>query len=630
MRRLRRRIDGRRSEWHLPRFGQFQCLPTPDVSPGAPPGRSPPGVRRSSMRLHTPSAVVWRTYRRLLGYSAAHWQMALFAMFGMVISAACMTLFAKLIKPLLDRLFIDKDPHTIFWMPIWILGIFAVRGVASWFGSYGMACVGRGVVQAIREDVFDAYLRLSDTFFEGQANGAQIARVTYTCDQLARASTDAVKTAVIDGLTVVGLVVVMLYYSPVLTLALLTMVPTVALVALRVGRSYRKAGRRIQTIKGSVTDAVDEVVTGRHETRVYGGQPRERSRFSSVTERTRHLELKLASTDALAASFVQFIAAVALAVIVIIATRPAVLARMSPGTFFAVIMAMAGIMPSLKRLMTVQAGIERGLAAAIDVFDVIDAPAERDEGTLEVSRVSGHLEFRHVQFGYPGSTAPVLSNISFDCAPGTLTAVIGRSGSGKSTLSRLIPRFHDPQAGAILLDGYDLRGYKLACLRRQIAWVGQSIPLLDGTVVENIAYGELSDASETDVVAAARAANALDFITNMPNGLHTRIGPHGSLLSGGQRQRIAIARAILKDAPILVLDEATSALDAESEKLIQDALEGLMHQRTTIVIAHRLSTIRHADQIVLIDDGRIIECGTHEALLVARGHYEKLYRLQLA
>ncbi|MGH8113056.1 MAG: lipid A export permease/ATP-binding protein MsbA [Rhodanobacteraceae bacterium] len=582
------------------------------------------------MQFHPPPTVVWRTYRRLLGYSATHWRMALLALIGMVVSAACMTLFAKLLKPLLDRLFIARDPHTIFWMPIWILGIFAVRGVASWLGTYGMAYVGRRVVQAIREDVFDAYLRLSDSFFEGEASGAQIARITYTCDQLARASTDAVKTSVVDGLTVIGLVVVMLYYSPVLTLALLTMVPTVALLALRVGRSYRKAGSRIQAIMGAVTSAVSDTVSGRHAMRVYAGQSRERRAFSAVTERTRRLELKLASTDALAGSVVQFIAAVALAVIVIIATRPTILAGMSPGTFFAVIMATGGIMPSLKRLMTVQASIERGLVAAVDVFDVIDAPAERDAGTLDVAGASGHLEFRQVQFTYPGSTAPTLTDISFDYAPGTLTAIIGRSGSGKTTLSRLIPRFQDPQAGAILFDGHDLRDYRVACLRRQIAWVGQSVQLFDGTIAENVAYGELAGASEAEIAAAARAANAIDFIVRLPEGLRTRVGPDAGLLSGGERQRIAIARAILKDAPILVLDEAASALDPESERLIQDALEKLIHRRTTIVIAHRLSTVRHADQIIVVHDGRVAERGTRDTLLRVQGHYEKLYRLQLA
>lgn len=582
------------------------------------------------MPSHSPSSPVWPTYRRLIGYSTAYWRMALLAVLGMIASAACTALFAKLIKPMLDRLFIDKDASTIFWMPLWILGIFALRSVASYLSDYGMAYVGRGVVQAIREDVFDTYLRLSDRFYSDEANGAKIARVTYTCEQVAEASTNAVKTGLIDGLTIVGLVAVMFYYSPLLTLALLVMVPTVGLVAARVARSYRKTGLRVQTAMGLVTDTVSEVVDNRREMRVYGGQAYERARFSVINQRVRQLNLKVASTNALSTGLVQFIAAIALAIIIVVATRPGMLATMSPGTFFAVLMAMGGILPSLKRLTTVQSSIQRGMAAAEDLFSVIDMPAEPDEGLLDVPRVAGHLQFRYVGFSYPGSHTPALQDIVLDCHPGTVTALIGRSGSGKSTLSSLIPRFHNPQTGAILLDGHDLRDYTLPCLRRQMAWVGQSIPLFDGTIAQNIAYGELAGASEAAIMEAACAANAWSFIEQLPHGLHSHIGPDGCLLSGGQRQRIAIARAILKDAPLLVLDEATSSLDMESERLIQDALERLMRQRTTIVIAHRLSTIQHADQIVLIDKGRIMERGTHASLLEAQGQYARWHQLQFA
>ena len=580
------------------------------------------------MPSHISSPPIWPTYRRLIGYSTAYWKMALLAVTGMVASAACTALFAKLIKPMLDRLFIDKDATTIFWMPLWILGIFALRSVASYLGDYGTAYVGRGVVQAIRGDVFDAYLRLPERFHSSEASGAKIARITYTCEQVAEASTSAVKTSLIDGLTIAGLVAVMLYYSPLLTLALLVMVPTVGLVAARVARSYRKTGLRVQATMGLVTGAVNEVVDNRREMRVYGGQVHERARFAAVNRRVGQLNLKVASTNALSTGLVQFIAATALALIIVIATRPRMLATMSPGTFFAVLMAMGGILPSLKRLTTVQASIQRGLAAAGDLFSIIDTPAEPDEGALDVPRVAGHLQFRHVGFSYPGSPTPALQDIVLDCRPGTVTALIGRSGSGKSTLSSLIPRFHDPATGAIPLDGHDLREYSLACLRRQMAWVGQSIPLFDGTVAQNIAYGELADAGGAAIVEAARAANAWPFIERLPQGLHSPIGPDGCLLSGGQRQRIAIARAILKDSPLLVLDEATSSLDMESERLIQDALERLMHRRTTIVIAHRLSTIQHADQIILIDKGRIVERGTHASLLQAQGQYARLHQLQ--
>jgi len=548
----------------------------------------------------------------------------------MVVDAACTTLFAKLIKPLLDRLFIDKDASTIFWMPLWIIGIFTVRGIASFLSDYGMAYVGRSVVQTIRTQVFRAYLRLPAGFFSAEANGAQIARITYTCEQVAQASTNAVKTALIDGLTVVGLAGVMIYYSPFLAIALLVMMPLVAAIATAVSRIYRRVGQRVQRTMGAVTGAVDEVVSGQREVRMYAGQQCEEQRFLDISNLTTRLNLKAAAASALSSSLVQLVAALALALIIFLATRPASLATMSPGTFFAVLMAMGGILPSLKRLTTVQSNIQRGMVAAEDLFAVLDMTTEEDRGSLTTTRVRGELQFRHVRFTYHGASSPALEDITLDCRPGTVTALVGRSGSGKSTLSSLVPRFHDPDAGSISLDGHDLRHYKLASLRQQMAWVGQSVVLFDGTVAHNIAYGELSGASESAIIEAARAANALPFIDRLPQGLHTPIGKSGEMLSGGERQRIAIARAILKNAPILILDEATSALDTESEKLIQEALVRLIQNRTTLVIAHRLSTIQHADHIALVDRGRILEQGTHEALLAAQGQYAMLYRMQFA
>lgn len=582
------------------------------------------------MRSHVPASKVWRTYRRLLGYTAVHWRMAALAIVGMIVDAGCTTLFAKLIKPLLDRLFIDKDASTIFWMPLWIFGIFSLRGVASFVSDYGMAYVGRNVVQTIRAQVFRAYLRLPAGFFTAETSGIQIARVTYTCEQVAQASTDAVRTALVDGLTVIGLAGVMIYYSPFLALALLLLMPMVAAIVTMVSRIYRRVGQRVQLIVGAVTGIVNEVVSSQREVKAYGGQAYEQQRFRDITNLTRRLNLKAAAASALSSSLVQLVAALALALIIFLATRPALLASMSPGTFFAVLMAMGGILPSLKRLTTVQSNIQRGMVAAEDLFAVMDAPSEQDHGHLTATRVRGDLQFKHVRFTYPGALSPAMEDITLHCRPGTVTALVGRSGSGKSTLSSLVPRFHDPDAGCISLDGHDLRDYTLASLRQQMAWVGQSVVLFDDTVARNIAYGELSGASESAIIEAARAANALSFIERLPQGLHSHIGKDGGQLSGGERQRIAIARAILKNAPILILDEATSALDTESEMLIQDALIRLMRNRTTLVIAHRLSTIQHADQIVLLDRGRIVERGTHEALLAAQGQYAMLYRLQFA
>ncbi|GAB2583076.1 lipid A ABC transporter ATP-binding protein/permease MsbA [Dyella jejuensis] len=548
----------------------------------------------------------------------------------MIVDASCMTLFAKLIRPLLDRLFIDKNPSMIFWMPIWIIGIFVLRSFASFASDYAMAYVGRGVVYAMRNDVFRAYLYTRVDVCTAEGNGMQIARITYTCEQVAQAATDAVKTVLIDGMTTIGLVAVMIYYSPELALALLVMVPSIALIATRVSLSYRKISQRLQIAMGGVTAIVSSAVTSFREIKTYGAQSYEKKRFYEISERTQRLNLKVIATNALATSLVQCVAACALALLIFLATQPALLDSVTPGTFFAVLMAMGGILPSLKHLTGVQSNVQRGVVAAEDLFAAIDVPAEPDHGKQVARKVRGELHFKHVQFTYPNVPMAALSDITLHCKPGTMTALVGRSGSGKSTLSSLLPRFHDPSKGSITLDGIELRDYTLASLRQQMAWVGQSVVLFDDTVAANIAYGELSGASEAAIRDAADAANALAFIERLPHGLHTRIGQDGELLSGGQRQRIAIARAILKDAPILIMDEATSALDVESERLIQDALLRLMRNRTTLVIAHRLSTIQHADHIVMLDQGRIIEHGTHTELLDAGGAYAMLYRLQFS
>ncbi len=574
---------------------------------------------------HSPA---WPIYRRLLAYALRYWPVATLAVLGMVIDAACITAFARLIKPLLDNLFVEKDPYTIFWMPIWIVAIFGLRGVASFLTGYGTAYVGQNVVRQLRTELFSAYLRMPSRFFISEPSGQQISRITFTTDQVANAASNAVKVAVVDGLTVVGLVGVMLYYSAYLTLALLILVPAVLLVATVVSRRYRRISRRVQGSMGSVTGTVEEAVSGQREVKVYGGQHYENRRFSKIAELTKRLNLKIAVTNALSTATVQTLAAVALALIVFLATRPAILNHMSPGTFFAVIMAMGGILPSLKRLTTVQPNIQRGMAAADELFTILDKPPEEDHGTLAPERTRGEISFRKVELVYPKANHAALRGINLDCPAGSMTALVGRSGSGKSSLASLLPRFQELTSGRITLDGHDISDYKLEALRRQIAWVGQHVILFEGTIAENIAYGELAGASREAIVAAATAANAMSFVEELPHGLDSPIGQGGGMLSGGERQRIAMARAILKDAPILILDEATSALDSESERLIQDALKHLTRDRTTLVIAHRLSTVEHADQIAVLDHGCVIERGRHQELLDMGGHYAALYRMQ--
>jgi len=573
-------------------------------------------------------AETWRVYKRLLGYTKRYWAVAAIALIGMAVDAGGLALFTNELRPIIDQLFGNKDPYLIFWMPIWIIGIFAVRSLGTFVSSYGIAYIGRNVVQSIQHDVFAAYLRLPAAFFGSEPSGQQISRVTYTSEQVASASTDALKVAVTEGATVIFMLYVMLHNSAYLTLALLVMVPAIAFIATVVSRRYRLISRRIQNMMGSITGAVEESVGAHREVRIYGGQPHEGARFDDVTHRARRLNLKIAATNASSSSAIQTVAAFALAALVFLATRPAALDHISAGVFVAVLTAMGAMLPSLKRLTGVQANISRGVAAAQDLFDVMDRPPETDNGRIVLDRARGELRFEAVSLVYPRNRFEALRGIDLHCAAGSVTALVGRSGSGKSSLVGLLPRFYEPSAGRILLDGENYQDYTLASPRAQIGWVGQSVVLFDGTVAQNIAYGELAGASEADIVAAAEAAHAMEFIQRLPQGIHSPIGQGGNMLSGGQRQRIAIARAILKNAPILVLDEATSALDTESERLIQQALQRLMRDRTTLVIAHRLSTIEGADQIAVMEQGRIVERGSHAQLLALGGHYAALHRMQ--
>ncbi|MFC5435356.1 lipid A export permease/ATP-binding protein MsbA [Rhodanobacter umsongensis] len=582
----------------------------------------------SSQKTAVWDAESWRIYRRLLGYTRRYWAIGLVTLVGMAVDGGGLVVFTKLLQPLIDQLFAKKDPYLIFWMPIWIILIFAVRGVGTFVSSYGIAYIGRNVVQVMQRDVFAAYLRLPAAFFGAEASGHQVSRITYTSEQVASASTDAVKIVVTEGVTVVGSLYVMLYYSPYLTMALLIMVPAIALIATVVSRRYRQISRRIQGMMGSVTGTVEESVGAHREVRIYGGQSHESTRFNEITQRAKRLNLKIAATNASSSTAIQTVAACALAALVYLGTRPSVIDSISPGVFVAVLTAMGTMMPSLKRLTTVQANIQRGLSAATDLFEIIDTPAEKDTGRQEIARAGGDIHFEDVRMVYPRGEFEALRGVDLHCAPGTVTALVGRSGSGKSSLVSLLPRFYAPSSGRIVLDGEDYQDYTLRSLRRQIAWVGQSVVLFDDTVANNIAYGELAGSAEVDIIAAAEAANAMEFIARMPQGIHTQIGQSGNMLSGGQRQRIAIARAILKNAPILVLDEATSALDTESERLIQQALQRLMKDRTTLVIAHRLSTIEGANQIAVMDQGRIVERGTHAELIALGGHYAALHRMQ--
>ncbi|ULU27902.1 lipid A export permease/ATP-binding protein MsbA [Dyella terrae] len=567
-------------------------------------------------------------YKRLLGYSARYWPVILIAIVGFAVDGGALAVFTNALQPIMDTLLQQKDPYLIRWMPWWIIGIFTMRGIAILISNYGMGYVARNVVQSMQRDVFAAYLRLPASFFGSEHSGHQVSRITYTSEQVAGASTDALKVAVTESITVISMIVVMLHNSVYLTTALLILVPAIVLIASAVSRRYRMVSRRIQGMMGSVTGTVDEMIKAHREVRIYGGQKQADERFRQVSDRARYLNMKIIATSAVSGSSIQTVASVALAGMVFLASRPSQIDHISPGVFIAVLTAMGGMLSSLKRLTNVQSTMQTGISAAENLFSLMDLPPEVDHGTKVLERTKGDLRFDKVGLVYPLGEFEALAGVDLYCAPGTVTALVGRSGSGKSSLVSLLPRFNEPSSGRILLDGENYESYTLDSLRRQIAWVGQNVVLFDGTVAENIAYGELAGASEQDIIAAATAAHAMEFIAGMPEGIHSPIGEGGNRLSGGQRQRIAIARAILKNAPILVLDEATSALDTESERLIQQALQGLMRDRTTLVIAHRLSTIEHADQIAVMDHGRVVERGNHAELLAQGGQYAALHRMQ--
>jgi subfamily B ATP-binding cassette protein MsbA len=582
------------------------------------PGQAPPGTEASGTAI----------YRRLLGYAAEHRALAALAVAGMVVEAAAAGAFTALMNPLVDQTFVEKNPMAALWLPFAIVALFVARGIATFVTDYGMARVGRGVVQTLREQVLAKYLRMPSRWFDARPTASLVSRLTYNTEQVAQAASDAVKVAITDLCTLIALLTVMLMQSVRVTIAMLVMGPLIAAIVAVVGRRYRRINTRIQSSVGELSQIAEEALAAQPVVKVYGGQPRELARFRAVAERNRRLQVKVEATKAASSSLVQLLSAIALAVIVYVAGREAMAGRLTPGGFVSLMTAMMAMLPSLKRITTVQGMIQKGIAAASGLFEVLDAEEERDDGTRAIGRSRGQVAYEGVVVRYADDKPPALDGVDLVAEPGTVTAIVGRSGSGKSTLVRLLPRLYEADAGVVRVDGEPVGSYRLADLRRQVALVSQDVLLFDDTVAANIAYGMDGDVPMERLREAASAANALDFIERLPQGFETRIGEGGALLSGGQRQRLAIARALLKDAPILILDEATSSLDTESERLIQDALERIMRGRTTLVIAHRLSTVEHADQILVLDHGRIVERGTHAALIARDGAYRRLHGLQ--
>ncbi|ARZ01463.1 lipid transporter ATP-binding/permease [Yersinia ruckeri] len=570
----------------------------------------------------------WQTFRRLWPMIAPFKTGLIAAAIALILNAASDTFMLSLLKPLLDDGFGKANSSILMWMPLAIIGLMLVRGVSGFISSYCISWVSGKVVMHMRRRLFSHMMGMPVSFFDQQSTGTLLSRITYDSEQVASSSSSALITVVREGASIIGLFILMFYYSWQLSLILIVIAPIVSIAIRMVSKRFRNISKNMQSTMGEVTTSAEQMLKGHKEVLIFGGQQVETERFNTVSNRMRQQGMKMVSASSISDPIIQLIASFALAFVLYAASFPSVMETLTAGTITVVFSSMIALMRPLKSLTNVNAQFQRGMAACQTLFAILDMEQEKDDGKLEIDRVKGDIDFRNVTFKYPGKETPALIDINIEIKAGKTVALVGRSGSGKSTIANLLTRFYDVSAGSILMDGHDLREYTLSSLRNQVALVSQNVHLFNDTVANNIAYARDHQYTRAEIEKAARMAYAMDFIEKMDNGLDTVIGENGVMLSGGQRQRIAIARALLRDCPILILDEATSALDTESERAIQSALDELQKNRTSLVIAHRLSTIEKADEILVIEDGRIIERGEHAELLARQGAYAQLNRMQ--
>ncbi|HSW68602.1 MAG TPA: lipid A export permease/ATP-binding protein MsbA [Gammaproteobacteria bacterium] len=572
-------------------------------------------------------AHAYATYKRLFVYVRRFWPSLVIALIASMIYSGIDAWFIYFLKPLINKGLVAKDREFLRMAPLLVLGVFMLRGIASFFSNYNIAAVSRNVIMKLRQDLFSHLQKLPARFYDHATSGQILSVILYSIEQVANAGADVLTTAIQSGFLIIGLLIVMFKISWKLSLLYFIIIPLITTIMRYTSKRVRRLSLNIQESMGNLTHNAEENIEGYKIVRGFGGEKYEAEKFNKATRINRQREMKVVAARSWSVSSVQLMAALALSATLYVATLDIANSILSPGGFVTLIAAMLALLKPMKDLTTMQNKLYRGLAGAQTVFEMLDEKPEDDKGTRSLQRAEGKLDFRHINFAYqPDKT--VLHDINFSVSPGEIVALVGRSGSGKSTLINLLPRFYANFTGDILLDDVSVQELRLSDLRRQFAIVSQHVILFNDTIRNNIAYGSFDTASEEDVLAAAKAAYALDFIEQLPAGLDTLVGENGVLLSGGQRQRIAIARAILKNAPIFILDEATSALDTESERYIQSALDDLMRNRTTLVIAHRLSTVEDADKIIVMDEGKIVETGTHTDLLAQDGQYAKLYKMQ--
>lgn len=569
----------------------------------------------------------WQNFKRLMTYTKPYKQGLIVAVIAMFGYAAVDSFFISQLKPLIDEGLTGANPDFMTYAPIGVILLMSMRGVFSFLGNYLLAWAGNHVVTDLRQQLFEHIIKMPVSYHDKESTGTLISKLTYDSEQVLQATSKALLTLVQQGAFVIGLIVVMFYYSWQLALIFLLITPIIAIIVSYVSKRFRKVSSNMQNSMGAVTSVTEQTFNGHKVVLTFGGEARESERFAQINKDNRQQRMKMVATRSISVPFIQLIASCGMAFVLFFANLDSMRELITPGAFATVLTCMVTMLKPIKQLTTVNAEFQRGMAACESIFNVLDKNIEKDKGTIALDRAEGKLALNNVSFSYLGEETLALDNVNIVANPGETIALVGRSGSGKSTASSLLLRFYEATSGQVTIDEHDVKNIKLADLRRQFAYVSQQVVLFNDSLANNIAYGK-PEATREEIIAAAKDAHVWEFAQSMPNGLDSNIGENGASLSGGQRQRVAIARAILCDAPFLILDEATSALDTESERHIQEALQKLQQNRTCVVIAHRLSTIENADNIVVMDKGKVVEQGTHQTLLEKQGIYAQLHQLQ--